>query len=193
MARFVNLLCEAIALYLISAAVLIGFLYFAGFHFSDNILSYCVVGTLIVLAPVSYTAVTVGPWVGEGSTDRAQPVRPLATLMPVAGALLQSSDLPLVGRRQSIGIRFSGGGDLDSIDVVARLSDHLSDIGVAHSHVGAVHAQDGSTHWRVEPVLGEDRITGWVEGPDSADRAAVIMSISDFLSRHLGLNVEVER
>jgi hypothetical protein len=194
MVRAVYLLCEAVTLYVICALVMIVFLYFAGFHFNGGTLSpihFIVIGILIALAPMSLTAVTIGPWVGAGTTVRGQPVRPLAMILPAAITLVGSSEMPLVGGRQPIRIVFEG--DIDSIDVVARLAGHLTALGIPHSHVGGIHAQDRDVRWQLAPVIGEPCLEGWVEAPGQADRTSVIAAITGFLKQQLKLDVEVTR
>jgi hypothetical protein len=195
MGRFIYLLCEAATLYAISAAVLIAILFFGGFHFNGAILGppqLIVIAVLIAGMPMSLVAATIGT---HKTTDawvmRSAPVRPLAMLLPAAAAYAQTSKAPVVGGHQPLTIAFAGDGTLDSLDVVTRLADHLTDLGIMHSNVGGIHAQDGSASWRLDPVIGEDRLEGWVQAFDPTDRAAVVTAITDFLRKDLKLDVEV--
>jgi hypothetical protein len=113
-------------------------------------------------------------------------------IAPAAVTLLASSDIPVVGGRVSFHIVYSGD-TIDSIDVLQKLAQHLTSIGVAHSYLGAIHAHDGAVEWRLEPVLGEPRLEGWIQAFDQRDRASVIAAITHFLEQDLKLNLEVTR
>lgn len=194
MVRLIYLLWEAATLYAISVFVLIVVLYLGGFHFTGAVLGpmqLIVIGVLIAGMPMSLVAATIGThkptdaWVA-----RYSPVRPLSMLLPAAAAFAQTSRAPVVGGRQPLRIAFSGNGKLDSLDVVARLADHLTALGVEHSNVGGIHVQDGATSWRLDPVIGENRLDGWVQAFDPSDRAAVVTAITDFMRQDRRLNAE---
>lgn len=193
MGRTFNPLFEALALYVICAAFTLGFLWLAGFHFDGSGTSWLMAGAIIAAAPACFVAATRGTWVREGMIDREAPVRPLAMLAPTATTFLASSELPVVGGRQSFQLCYASHEGLDSLDVMDRLAKHIADIGIECSNLGALHARDHGVEWRLAPVLGDTRVEGWVEAADPRDRASVIAAITEFLEQGLGLNVEVTR
>lgn len=114
-------------------------------------------------------------------------------ILPVAAAYAEASSAPLVGARQKLRIAFTGADKLDSIDVVARLAEHLTTLGVAHSNVGGIHVQDGTASWRLDPVIGQDQLEGWIQSPDARDHTSIVAAITDFMRQDLKLDVRVQQ
>lgn len=93
--------------------------------------------------------------------------------------------------RDPFGYSFAGGTAIDSRTAVARLSQHLDTIGMAHQFArGGIEVREADICWQVAPVIGEPGVTGWVEARDPALRAMVTAAVEEFLRDELGIALE---
>lgn len=146
-------------------------------------------GYTIVAFGGSVKLVLVGN--GERSiwTGFYRPVRILAMVLPGIAAFRRDSSLPGFGMRKTFAFDFRGRAGVTSYDVVDALSAKLSAVGIAHDKAGGLLVEDNGTTWWVEPEIGADRLTGWVESPDRANRTQIVDGIRDFLERDMRLQV----
>jgi hypothetical protein len=117
---------------------------------------------------------------------RHAPIRPLAALWQLARSALHETDAPVVGRRQTIDIRYTGS-DLASYDVITALSEHLDRLGIPHTASGAIAVDIGGTSRWLEAEFGERRVRGWVQSESAGERQRVLAAIRGFLSHDLRL------
>lgn len=93
--------------------------------------------------------------------------------------------------RDPLDFTFATWNGIDSRAAVARLSQHLDTIGMAHQFArGGIDVREADISWQIAPVIGQLRVTGWVEARDPALRAMVKDAVEEFLRDELGIALE---
>lgn len=160
------------ATYLACLVVTLGGLFLLG-GYSDLMFSLALV-LAIALIPLSAVLVTL---VQQRRRPRAD----------AEDAAAEEGGIP----RDPFGYGFASGTTIDSRAAVARLSQHLDTIGIAHQYArGRIDVREADICWQVAPVIGEPGVTGWVEARDPALRAMVKDAVEEFLRDELGIALE---
>lgn len=184
MRKIAYIAAEVVALYCVTVALMLGFLYFTtGFGLVGTCLT---VLSMIAAIPFAIRGATIG-FRNEHSLGSAvgfgfyRPIRLIALVMPAVWAAQAESDNAVFGHRQKIHFQLGGGDSSRAYDAISALAAHLEEQGVPHTNVGGLTVRDNGVKWWLEPVTGENAVQGWVESPNVENRRQVIDGIADFL------------
>jgi hypothetical protein len=148
---------------------------------------------LLILTPVmlfgAAKLVLIGGDLRDVWTRRYRPIRLLSMISTAAGAFRGESTLPVYGHRRVFAFDFSGPPSVSAYDVIDRLSEELNGRGIRHSKAGGILVDNNGTRWWLEPELGANRVTGWVESEEDSNREQIIGALRQFLSRDMGLRL----
>ncbi len=183
---------EIAALYLIVAALMCGFVWFlVGI---DGLLGQILfLLSLLAAIPFAIIGATIGLGGNRGLSAVAfgfyDPIRPIAAILPLVRMAQGKSSAPGFGHRRELHFAWDSQGGPSAYDTIAALSSHLRQQGIAHNCLGGVIVRDNRTNWQLEPVTGENALTGWVESPFPEDREQVRDGIEDFLINGMRLQL----
>lgn len=120
-----------------------------------------------------------------------QPLRPVQMASEAFSALRNGDELPRYMERRDFVVDYTSPRNPPAFEVIDALADTLESQGIKHSHMGALVVEDNRSVWRIEPVPGQRRLTGWVTADDKRDIEQVIEGIRDFLAHDLGLRTHL--
>lgn len=187
MRRLLYILSEALVLWLL-VMMLGGFFVWLWRGF-DELGQLILLGYAAVSFFASFKLVLVGG--GERSiwTGFYRPVRILALVLPGIDAFRRESTLAGFGQRRTFTLDFRGGRDVSAYDVIDALSDRLHRQHIRHNKSGGILVEDNGATWWVEPELGANRLSGWVESEDGQIREQIVAGLRAFLERDMRLSI----
>jgi len=183
--RILYLIAEIVALWVVITALGLLFIWLGrGFDDLGQLMAFCFV---VVAFAISIKLATIGDHrsIADGVY---RPIRLLSLILPALGAFRGDSTLPGYGHRRTFAFAFEGG-SITSYDVIDRLSAALDRDGIGHAKAGGILCEDNGTTWWLEPDIGANRVTGWVESARSENRKQIIDAVRAFIEQDMRVQI----